>query len=94
MNSTETVMPGIPEVESAEEVVSPADIFIIYYRQGSNMLSCNFHFKKPSAELTARDHFRLAVERAKLHCERMRFRFNYCTPYISNLEELERRMAL
>ena len=88
------VMPGLPVTTDEPEVVQPTDIFIIYYRSGSNMLSCNFHFKKPAETMNARDHFRAAVERAKLHCERMRYRFNFCTPYIIDLEEAERRMSL
>lgn len=94
MSVYDTVIPGLPSPLDEPTVISPTNVFTLHYRAGSNILFLQFHLPKPSPELSARDHFRLAVERAKLHCEKMRYRFNYCVPYITDLDEAEKRMPL
>jgi hypothetical protein len=97
----EKAVPGLPAVampkaepEPEPEIVTPTDVFVLHYRAGSNVLFMHFRFRKPSPEMTARDHFRAAVERAKSHCERMRYRFNFCLPFITDLDEAEKRMPI
>jgi len=78
------------ELEQVEEV---SDIYTLYYRKGADILSLHFCF--PNLDGTEpRDHFHKVIERAKIHCERMRYRFLFCRSYITNLEIEEKRMSI
>lgn len=86
-------VPGIPSEELIPDLQDLTEIFTLYYRKGGDML--NLHFRFPRKDVTtSREHFRLAIDRAKIHCERMRFRFLFCRPYITDLEIEEQRMAI
>jgi len=87
-------MPGIPAECVEPSTIDPTDVFVLHYRMGSNLLFLHFRFTKPDPSMSSRDHFRLAVERAKLHCEKMRFRFNFCLPFLTDLEKAEERMPI
>ena len=94
--NTDIVMPGLPEAEPEviETPILPSDVFILHYRKNNDILFLQFHFLKPDPRMDSKSHFRAAVERAKQHCERMRYRFFFCRPYVTNLDEEEKRMPI
>lgn len=80
-------------LEPAGDFNEISDVFVLHYRKGGDILSKNFCWPNLDG-LAPRDHFHKVIERAKIHCERMRYRFLFCNSYISNLEEDEKRMVI
>lgn len=91
---------SIPSTEAAAEEVTFRlgdanfqELFILSYRKGGDIL--HLYFRHPNKDgLAARDYFRTAIERAKRHCEIMRYRFLFCSSYITDLDAEEKRMAM
>lgn len=75
------------EVGSTEEVQQHSDtteenVYILYYRHGMNP-QCQKGFK-------LRGDLKAAVERAKVHCTRMGYRYIFVRPLVSSLEDDEK----
>ncbi len=89
---TSTLIPGLPEPPPVEQQ-SPYTVFTVQYLKGVHILTLNFILPAKENE-TAKEHFRRAIERSKLHCERMRYKFLITRPYIVDLDEEEKRMPI
>ena len=83
MNET-GVMPGAPAQEFENNGINLSEIFVLTFRKGGDILTKHFH--SPGG-----DKYK-AIERAKLHCERMRIRFLFCVPFIRDLADEESKM--
>ncbi len=94
MSST---IPGLP-ADLGEPVITEgillSDVFSMYYRKGNDVLNLQFQCKRPSSDCPPREHFRIAVERAKRHCDMMRYKFLWARPFVVDLDEEEKRMPL
>lgn len=73
---------------SVNERVEPVDtiaeenVYILFYRHGMNP-QCQKGFK-------LRGDLKAAVERAKLHCQKMGYRYIFVRPLVTNLEDDEK----
>jgi len=77
--------PGLPHgLPSVDPTIST--MYVLYYREGQNP-----HPQMKYFEL--KGDFRTVISRVKRHCELMNMRFINVRPFLSNLEEDERRIG-
>jgi hypothetical protein len=71
----------IDDVETQTEL---KNVYTIIWKDGSNLITRNFNFVGALPQ---------AIDRAKMFCEKMRYKFIHCQPFLLNMEQLEKRRA-
>jgi len=84
VTNSEAPLAPLAQEESSLAQVDLRNVYSFIYKDGSNLITRNFHFVGSFPE---------AIERAKLFCEKMRYRFIHCQPFLLNLKQLEERRA-
>lgn len=79
----------LPEIE--DTLFDPRDIYLIMYKRGGTVETRYFHFVSPIENDPNPN--KSAVARAMLFCTRMDLRFFHCTPFLIDLDQLERKRA-
>ena len=74
-----------PELPKLTSQIALTHLFILEYRADGAIHHRNFLFSEESG-------LPGAIERAKLYCNKMRYRFIFCSPFLANLEKDEKRM--
>jgi hypothetical protein len=73
----------IPVLPPVPELLNPGDIYILFYRHGTNP-NCLKYFKHKGTLASAN-------QRAIEHCQLMGFHFQYVRPFITDLKFDEER---
>lgn len=72
------------------ESYAPTEIYLLKYKDRSNIVEKHFGMKStgdPKEDVAA------AIKRGMLFCDRMRYRFIHCEPFLISLAALEERFA-
>ena len=86
-----------PVVEIIEPIaiqdIDLGEVFVLNYRKGNNICVLNFVLPRKEEEKDW-EFVQRAIIRGQKHCEIMRLRFLFVTPFITDLETSEKRMVV
>jgi hypothetical protein len=71
--------------------VDLSDVYVLRYKDRGLIAETHFILKSTG---DARQNKQTAIKRAQDFCDRTRFRFIHCEPFLTDLEEMEKRMAI
>ena len=75
-------LPGLPSTRGELD-----QLMVLYYRHGNNPRTQDMFFIWPGE-------FKKAIDRGRQFCERMSWKFISVRPFLSNLEDIEKRNTI